>query len=445
MAHGTVAPVRAGERLKSLDVLRGFALLGILAPNVVSFGWPGMAMVDHHVLGDTRANYLGHAITSTVFLGKFMFLFAMLFGAGVIVYARKYEKPGVAFCGVCGYDMSGLSLRARCPECNCSKRKTVEKLRDGAWIWHRRCLVLLFFGLIHAYLFWYGDILTWYAVAGMTIVWWIRRVRTSVLLPLAIGLYLLGTTLLAGFSAMGLWAVEQGHASQDTLLGGGTEREIVAYTGTWLDALRIRFTSTIFMHLFLLPFFVPAIVGIMSFGMVLMRNGVLAGEKSVRFYLTTGVVGVVLGGALTLGVFLLTGAGHDWQANFMWQPLAQPVGIPLALGYAMLIIAVSKTPLLNFISKPLAAVGRMALTNYFLHTLLCTTFFYGYGLGYFASVEYPRLWLVIGAVWTINVVFSLFWLRFFRFGPFEWLWRCMTYGKLLPILHTPSTGVQPGI
>ncbi|MCA9304298.1 MAG: DUF418 domain-containing protein [Phycisphaerales bacterium] len=413
MADQAVAPVRAGERLKSLDVLRGFALLGILAPNVVSFGWPGMAMVDHHVLGDTRANYLGHAITSTVFLGKFMFLFAMLFGAGVIVYAHKYDRADEP-----------------------------TKLSTGGWLWHRRCLVLLFFGLIHAYLFWYGDILTWYAVAGMTIVWWIRRVRTSILLPLAIGLYLLGTTLLAGFSAMGLWAVQEGHISQDELLGGGTEREIIAYTGTWLDALRIRFTSTIFMHLLLLPFFVPAIVGLMSLGMVLMRNGVLAGQKSVRFYLTTGVVGVVLGGAITLGVFALTGGGHDWRANFMWQPLAQPVGIPLALGYAMLIITVSKTPMLNFISTPLAAVGRMALTNYFLHTLLCTTFFYGYGLGYFASVEYPQLWLVIGAVWTVNVAFSLFWLRFFRFGPFEWLWRCMTYGKLLPILHTPSTAVQ---
>lgn len=413
MAGRTVAPVRSGERLRSLDTLRGFALLGILGPNIVSFGWPGMAMVDHHVLGDTHANYLGHAITSTVFLGKFMFIFAMLFGAGIVVYAHKYDQPD-----------------------------TPTKLSTGAWLWYRRCLILLGFGLIHAYLFWYGDILTWYALAGLTILWWIRRVRLSILVPLAIGLFLLGALLLFGISVMGLWAVEHGQTSRDELFGGNAAAEIAAYTGTWLDALKTRFFSTLFMHLLLLPFFLPAIVGIMTLGMVMMRNGVLTGERSMRFYLTTGVLGVVLGGALTLGIFALTGGGQNWQSGFIWQPLAQPVGVPLALGYSMLVIAMTKSSVFNLFTRPLAAVGRMALTNYFLHTLLCTTFFYGYGFGYFASVEYPRLWLVIGAVWCVNIVFSLLWLRYFRFGPFEWLWRCMTYGKLLPILHTPSTHAQ---
>ena len=113
--------------------------------------------------------------------------------------------------------------------------------------------------------------------------------------------------------------------------------------------------------------------------------------------------------------------------------LAQPIGVPLALGYASLIIALSKIGLFKIITIPLAAVGRMALTNYFAHTLLCTTFFYGYGLGYFAKIEYPELWIVVGSVWAFNICFSMLWLRFFKMGPFEWVWRCLTYRQLVPI------------
>jgi len=79
----------------------------------------------------------------------------------------------------------------------------------------------------------------------------------------------------------------------------------------------------------------------------------------------------------------------------------------------------------------------MALTNYFLHTILCTTFFYGYGLGYFAKVEFPQLWLVVLSVWTINIIFSMLWLRFFTMGPFEWLWRVLTYRAIISIRCTP--------
>ena len=80
----------------------------------------------------------------------------------------------------------------------------------------------------------------------------------------------------------------------------------------------------------------------------------------------------------------------------------------------------------------------MALTNYFMQTILCTTFFYGYGFGKYASIDYPRLWLVVFAVWTINIVFSVLWLRVFSMGPFEWLWRSLTYRQLVPIVRKSS-------
>ena len=414
MADRTVAPVRSGERLKSLDTLRGFALLGILVPNIIAFGWPQSAAMDFRVMGDTPANELGYDITSMVFLGKFMFNFAMLFGAGVIVYAQKYERE------------DGPTRLAR-----------------GAGLWHRRCAILLGFGLVHAYLFWYGDILTWYAVAGLTLLWWVRRIPISIQLMLAGVSYVIGLVLMLGLTLLGIWAVGEGHIDASQLVGVDPVHEIESYRGSWSTAFMIRFPAVLSMHLIVLPMFLPLVWGIMMLGMVLTRNGVLCGERSLGFYLLTGAGGVLIGGVATYFVFAWLHAPGFEFGGLIWRAIAQAVGIPLALGYAMLVVAMTKARLLNLITTPLAAVGRMALTNYFLHTLLCTTFFYGHGLGYFASIEYPALWLVIGAVWSVNIVFSLLWLRFFRFGPFEWLWRCMTYGKLLPILHTPSTHAQP--
>ncbi len=416
MADQSVAPVRSIERLKSLDTLRGFALLGILVPNIVAFGWPQIAMVDSQVMGDSGANSLGLKITSMAFLGKFMFNFAMLFGAGVIVYSKKYDH---------------------------ADRPT--RLHTGAWLWYKRCAILLGFGLLHAYLFWYGDILTMYAIAGLTLLWWVRRIPISIQAVLAIVFYMITTLLMLGLTLFGVWAIKEGHITEAQMSGTDPQIEIDAYLGSWMSAFGIRFQTSIMMHLFMVPFFLPVLWGIMLLGMVLTRNGVLCGFRSMGFYLISGILGVLVGGTATYLVYTSLNSPDKEFGDLIWRAISQAVGIPLALGYAMLVIAATKTKLFNFITTPLAAVGRMALTNYFLHTLLCTSLFYGYGwgMGYFGKIQYPGLWYVIGTVWVVNIVFSMLWLKFFRFGPVEWAWRCMTYGKLLPILHKPTTAAQP--
>jgi len=380
-------------------------------PNIVAFAWPGAAMVDHTIIGESSANAWAHRITGTLFLGKFMFIFSMLFGAGVILYAKKFDdRPGP------------------------------NSLTTGAGLWYRRCAVLLAFGLIHAYLFWYGDILAWYAVAGLTLLWWVRRIPLWAQLTIAAISYLVGFLLLYGFMLFGLWALDNGHTQQENLMGIPPETEIAAYLGTneigrahgpWVSALAQRAVSTLFMHLLIGPFYIPAIWGMMILGMVLTRCGILTGQRSRGFYLSWGLALVPIGLALTLGTRAALGEG--FRASFIWQSMAQGVGIPLGLGYASLVIWASKIDALGIVTRALARVGRLALTNYLMQTLLCTTFFYGYGLGYFASVEYPVLWLVVATVWAVNIVFSALWLRAFRFGPFEWIWRCATYGRLVPI------------
>jgi uncharacterized protein len=402
-----VNPTAASRRFESIDTLRGFALLGILGPNIIAFAWPMAAMTDYTVIGDTPANRLAHTITATVFLGKFMFLFALLFGSGVIMYARKFDTA----------DESG---------------KFHSKLRKGAGLWYARCAWLLLFGLLHAYGLWYGDILTYYAIAGLTLMWWIRRLNPQLQFWGGLTVYYIGSVLLISFSALGYWALSAGKITA-TELSADPAAEIIGYTGTYLDAFKIRFFTTLIMQLTIGVLFLPLLWGIMSMGMGLTRMGILTGQRSLGFYVKAAIVCLGIGIPLTAAGFVVTERTFELVPGFIWQTLAQPVGVPLALGYGALVIALSKWEPAHRLCTPLAAVGRMALTNYFLQTILCTTLFYGYGLGYFASIEYPALWLVVLSVWTINIVFSMFWLRFFTMGPFEWLWRVLTYRRLFSI------------
>lgn len=413
MVDQAVAPVRAGERLKSLDVLRGFALLGILVPNIVVFSWPSAAMKDPSIIGSGSANELGFAITSIVFTSKFRFLFAMLFGAGVVVYSRKYDHG-----------------------------EQQVKISTGAALWYKRCAILLCFGLLHAYGLWFGDILTWYALAGLTILWWIRRVPVKFQFLIACTLLFVSMLITLALYALQVWAISEGQMTESNSMFADPKHEIASMRGSWLDGFFVRAPMALMMHLIFVPLMLPNLLGIMTLGIALCRSGVLSGAKSMKWYLLSGAIGLAIGGTLTALWWSWVQSTDDQligsiRISFVWIP-----GIPLGLGYGMFVIAMSKTNIFNLITTPLAAVGRMALTNYLMQTLLCTTFFYGYGFGYFASIEYPQLWFVIAAVWFVNIAFSLIWLRFFRFGPFEWLWRCMTYGKLLPILHSSSTAVQ---
>ena len=412
MAHAQLnthhpLPTSRAKRFESIDTLRGFALLGILMPNIIAFAWPMAAMTDYTVMGDSPANKLAHTVTSTAFLGKFMFMFAMLFGSGVVMYARKFDTAD-------------------------SEGNYHSKLRKGAPLWYSRCAWLLFFGMIHAYVFWYGDILTYYAMAGLTLVWWTRRLNPTFQIIGGLTLYAIGSLFLILFSAFGYWALGAGHITIDELSANPTA-EIAGYTGTFVDAFKTRFFTTLIMQITIGIFFLPMLWGIMSLGMGLTRKGILTGERSLRFYIISAIGLLGIGIPLTSFAYITSENTFDLVPGFIWQALAQPVGIPLARGYASMIIALSKWAPAKFICIPLAAVGRMALTNYFLHTLLCTTLFYGYGFGRFATIEYPQLFLVVLSVWTINFTFSMLWLKFFTMGPFEWLWRCLTYRKIIPL------------
>ena len=445
-AAGVVAaPIAAKDRIRALDVVRGFALLGILVPNIVAFGWPSSAMADPSImnaqLGENPWNAIGHDITSIFTLGKMMALFSMLFGAGVVIYARKFDGNGEGVthtCERCNHDLSGLvevGATAICPECGRSQRVPRRlKLSTGASLWYRRTAWLLAFGFAHAVFLWFGDILVWYSMSAFAIVWWVRRWNPKLQIGLGLGLHLLSTVLMLVISAFGLWAVQQGKISADEMMGDAT-LEMSSYTGSYLDTFKARIPSVLMFWLFLGPMFTPGVTGLMMIGMGLTRMGILTGQRPTRLYAWMAILGI--GGGLGLTATLYYGIESAWPDGglFLWQSVSQFVGIPISLGYMGLLIWLVRIGIGNWITGLLANVGRMALSNYLLHTIACTTFFYGYGGGYFAKIDYPGLFAVVGAVWVLNIVFSALWLKAFRFGPAEWLWRSLTYWKLQPLLR----------
>jgi uncharacterized protein len=409
-------PVLASRRVESIDVVRGFAMLGILVPNILAFGWPSTALSEPGVFGmvveqlgngplHERANEIGHLITQVFYHGKMMFLFGLLFGSGVVMYARKFDQPGQE-----------------------------QPLRKGAALWYQRMGWLLAIGFCHAVFLWFGDILMMYAVCGLGALWWLRRVRPMLQLVIAGLLYLVGTGLAVGMTAIGVYFHNEGSYN----LFQSVPSELLAYRDTYGSAMINRLIMLAMMYLIMMPLYVPIATGIMLAGIALTRLGVLTGERSSRFYIVLAASGLTLGLGGTSAFLYALELNNVQFVGTYFSTCGQLFGIPTSLGYAALLILLVKHRLLRFLTHALASVGRMALSNYLSQTIICTTLFYGYGFGLYGEVQYPQLWLVIAGVWVWNIVFSLVWLRFFAFGPAEWLWRSLTYRRLLRIRHAPD-------
>lgn len=403
-----------GQRYETLDVIRGFALLGILGPNILSFAWPEQVMFAPKVIGmsmealgtgpaNARVNEIGHMVVQVLFFGKMMFLFALLFGAGAALFAKKFDT-----------EEHGLGA--------------------GAGLWYRRMGWLALFGFLHGMFLWFGDILLYYALTGMTAVWWVRRWRPKVLLLVSGAVYLGGTVMMFGFTMLGVWAHHEGH---EDFFRGITE-SIVAHRGGYGDVFGARLPSILLMYI-LFIFFFWTILAIMLAGLALVRNGCLTGERSTRFYAIGAMTMLPLGLTLTALTIWLTHRFNDKMPGFVFQGIGQFVGIGTALGYACVLILLVQSGSLRWVTTALAAVGRMALTNYLMQTIICTTLFYGYGFRMFATLEYPGMAVVVLGVWSLNIAFSLIWSRYFQFGPAEWAWRCLTYWRFFPILR-PASG-----
>jgi uncharacterized protein len=409
--YGVLAPIASADRIETLDVLRGFALLGILLMNIEGFAGSlvgALSGVDPALTGADR--FVDAAIYVLV-QGKFYTLFSLLFGMGFAVMSQRAQRAARPFAGM----------------------------------YWRRGLVLLGIGLVHALLIWAGDILVTYALVSFLLLAF--RPTPQKWLPwLAAGIYLLPVAFMGAMGALGTlmqleptaaaeWNKSMGEiAAQMSALREG---ERSAYgSGTFLQATAQRFEDTGFM-LSNLPVMGFSVLGMFLLGSWFVQSAAIArpGQHS-RLFAGLRWLALPVGLAAMLGSYAL-----EPTMDFVTFTIASATAFALnaigsalmCLGYAAWIVRGLQSPHWQRLLRWLAPAGRMALSNYLLQSLVCTWVFYGYGLGYFEQL--PRAWQVPFAVllFAAQVSLSHAWLRRYRFGPMEWLWRSATYLKPQPM------------
>ena len=420
----TAGPVTVSERIGSLDTLRGVAILGILVMNIYAFAMPFIGYFDPLRIGGTEAHNLGTwFFTHILFDQKFMSIFAMLFGAGLVLMTGRAEARGTG----------------------------------PARFYFRRQFWLIIIGALHGYLIWFGDILFAYALIGMLVYrarkWQPRTLIIVACLLLPVTLLLnLGNAKMMEQAMIKVAEIEvlqtQGEElddEQQKILDDwekqrafafptdeDVQKEIDAYLGSYTDAVRHRAPLVAMMQVFMILFFgLWRISALMLLGMALMKLGVLTAERPASFYRRFMLVFYLLG--LPLTVFSATNLyAHEFDQLYVMRVggVANYFGsVLVAFGHIGLVMWLTKTGALRRLMDRFAAVGRMALTNYLAHSVILTTVFYGYGLGLYGSV--PRFWQMgfVVAVVGLQLLWSKWWLERYRFGPVEWLWRSLTYGK----------------
>jgi uncharacterized protein len=425
-APSGLAPVAAGERVHVLDVLRGFALSGVLLANMV-WWFSGYGSLDAEAAAALPTAAFDAVVVELQWFfvdGKFISIFSFLFGVGFAIQMGRARVRGTEITPV----------------------------------YVRRMLWLLLFGVAHMLFLWYGDILHLYAVLGLLLIGWTHRsdrslvrwgVVFTVLVPLAIRATLRGLPIITG-------------GTLDLLDGFAAHREAVAALrpvfehGAYLDVVRVNVAET---WLWLATDDAWK-TGAASFGKFLLgfwaaRTGILlrAGtdqEGTSRTLLRRGLawglaIGVVCQGALLVVERLPAQplVPETWAAD-VGLDLLYRVGIPaMALGYVCGIILLFQRPAWRGALHLFAPVGRMALTNYLGQSVICVFIFYGWGLGWYGDVGPTACVGLTVVVFLAQAAASRWWLSRFRFGPAEWAWRRLTYGGPQPLRLTAAVATSP--
>ena len=405
-------PTIDSRRIASIDVLRGLAMLGILVLNIQIFAMPFEAYGNPFAFGNLEgSNYWVFTLSMVLADMKFMAIFSMLFGAGMVLFIERLLETG----------------------------------RPAYVIHYRRMAWLLVIGFIHAYLIWYGDILVGYALCGMILVW-CRRLPPWLLFFGGLGLLAVSSIIMLGSGGLMMKFAPEKIAA--AAIGSADMQESIqwqldSYRGGWTDQLSHRImTSSIMQTMGFLFFIFWRAGGLMLIGMALYRWGVFSARRSNGFYLGLLALGVLVGLPLCL-LGVQAGWSVDWnpiKVKFMTGQLNYWGSIFVAWGWVALIMLLVRSGMLQWLQYGLASVGRMALSNYLLQSILCTLIFYGHGLGLFGTWDRTEQMLLVLVVTIGQLIWSPLWLGAFRFGPAEWLWRTLTYWQLQPMRRTSTTG-----
>ena len=400
-------PIPATERIEAMDVLRGFALLGILLMNIEAFVGPLFGAITGLDPSLAGADRWADALIYILVQGKFYTMFSLLFGMGFAVMLARAQASG----------------------------------RNFAALYLRRTLALLVIGLAHMLLVWSGDILMIYAMVALALLLF-RDTAQPRLAKWGIALYLLPSLLLLMLGAAGSMAQSDpasaaeftgSMAQQARVMTDALEAQREAYgSGTYAEAVAQRSRDLAMFLTHVMTVMGWQILGMFLLGAWFVRSGAIARPQEFpRLYQRLRWVALPLGLAMMLASFWMLPSADFGRMDFTWgvaNMLAMLAGLLMCLGYVGWVIRGLQSGPWARRLQLLAPAGRMALTNYLTQSIVCTLVFYGYGLGYFEQL--PRAWQVpfVLALFALQVAFSHWWLARFRFGPAEWVWRAATYG-----------------
>lgn len=379
MKRSAPSAVPPDERLASIDILRGVALFGVMAVNLVTeFRISIFQQFLHVERALPMSDRIVEAFVSQALELKAFALFSLLFGVGLAIQFDRLSRGG----------------------------------RPLYWL-GRRLAALLLLGLIHLLLVWNGDILAEYALAGFLVLPFLYAPSWV----LAVGF----ASLLAFYVAMPLLHLPIPWPNAATLQQHVTEANRVYATGGVDEIWRFSFRELPLLaplHIYIFP----RTVALFLLGVFVWRIGLL---RNLGQYKVELAIGALAG--IAVGTVLTTGGGAG----------ARLATIILALGYGAAVMVLVQRPIAGGVLGVFAPIGRMAFTNYVMQSLIFGFIFFGYGLGQFGQLGAAHT-LVIGvAVYAAQMLLSTWWLSRFRFGPLEWLWRTVMYGQVQPMLISP--------
>jgi uncharacterized protein len=427
-------PVGRDDRIGMLDTMRGIAVLGILMMNITGFGLPN-AYDDPTVWGgDSAGDIAVWRVMALLFEGTMRGLFTLLFGASALLFLQRHAA-----------------------------RTSDLKPAD---LYFRRTLWLIVFGLFNGYvLLWSGDVLFYYGIAGL-VLFVFRNLPPRRLLILATAFMILQTLIsvvewrdfhetqqlahvanarqAAGlpltpddFAALEDQSAQEADWRPDR---DDLEAMVANIRESYASAFRVLSVHTWFMETqFFFRHGIVECLGMMLLGMALLKLGVLTGASSTRTYLLMIVIGYAIG--LTVNTFEI----RDLEAaNFAPERLVRSFvtydlgRIPMTLAHLGVIALLCRTPWLAGVARLFAATGQMALTNYLSQSAFGLFIFTGAGLALYGQLSRLELYYVVAVIWVVQLAWSWVWMRHFRYGPAEWLWRTLTYGRRQPLTRLPT-------
>ena len=419
IAAAAPAPASSAARIQSLDVVRGIAVMGILAMNIVAFAMPFSAYMNPASFGsESVADYAAWAVNFVLVDGKMRGLFSFLFGASTLLVIERAEASG----------------------------------QSAAKVHYSRMIWLLVFGLLHFYLIWFGDILAGYALTGL-LLFFFRNLGVRALITWGVALVLVQSLMMVALA----FRVYQ-LAAQGTLTGAEAEEwagfqegfgrltearlneEMALHLGPWTGIVErqlVEHGAEPFLSIF---FFGWETLAYMLFGMAALKTGFFRGEWTAARYRKVALIGL----ALTLPLYA-TAAWANWSAGFTMESTilysmaaTTPLRPVIVFAYAALIILAFRHG--GWLADRVAAAGRAAFTNYLGTSILMTALFYGWGLGLYGSLTRVELYLPVLGMWALMLLWSKPWLERFRYGPFEWLWRSLARLELQPMRKAAGPG-----